>query len=152
MQNLVFKLLIIIIFSSTVTFTQEGREIMERIQTVKKVKLLDVLDLDESTSEKLLLKYNSFENRTQELLKEFDEVEEKLEDAIREKNSSEIKRLTEEFLKVKASIVSLSDERDGAIKKILTPEKFATYLLFEKRFRKELSREIIKRGRNRRNF
>lgn len=154
MKNLAYKIFLLLIlttFSLSLFSQPRSEKIRARIQTMKKVKLLDVLELDEATSEKLLIKYNTYEDKFENKLKEFDDVEQKLEDAVKSGNSSVINETTQKFLEIKTEITSISEEKDAAIREILSDQKFAIYLIFEKRFRKELSKELIKRGRRRRN-
>lgn len=142
--------LIVIISFSTSLYSQAPRKIMERIQTIKKVKLLEELDLEENKADKLLLKYNSFEDKFTEKIQEFDEIEKQLEEAISDNNQTEIKELTAKFLKIKDDLMSISSQKDSAIQEILNDKEFAKYIIFEKRFKKELSGEILRRGRRKR--
>ena len=50
-------------FSSTNTFAQRNIKAKERIEQVKKVKLLEVLELDEKAADKFLAKYTAWENK-----------------------------------------------------------------------------------------
>jgi hypothetical protein len=148
MTKLIYYISISIVFSSLI-FSQPSRKLMERIQTIKKVKLLETLDLNEDRSEKVLIKYNTYEDKFTQKIQEFDEVESDLEEAIYDENESKIIELTKKFLEIKDQLFRINEEKDNALKEILSSEEFAKYLIFEKRFRQELSRELIKRGRRR---
>jgi len=142
MKKLVFSFLILTLAMNLVAQPKRAKE---RISTLKKVKLLEVLDLDESTSEKVLLKYNAWENKIEDQMKKIDEVEEELVKAIKKGNKEDIKNISSKFEKERDKIVQIAMERDKDMKSILTDEQYAKYLIFEKRFRRELGEQLMKR-------
>ena len=142
MKKLVFSFLILTLAMNLVAQPKRAKE---RISTLKKVKLLEVLDLDESTSEKVLLKYNAWENKIEDQMKKIDEVEEDLVKAIKKGNKEDIKNILSKFEKERDKIVQIAMERDKDMKSILTDEQYAKYLIFEKRFRRELGEQLMKR-------
>lgn len=142
MKKLVFSLVILLF---AVNMVAQPKRAKERISTLKKVKLLEVLDLDESTSEKVLLKYNAWENKIEDQMEKFDEVEEELVKAIKKGNKEEIKNISSKFEKERDKIVQIAMDRDKDMKSILTDEQYAKYLIFEKRFRRELGEQLMKR-------
>jgi len=142
MKKLVFSFLILTLAMNLVAQPKRAKE---RISTLKKVKLLEVLDLDESTSEKVLLKYNAWENKIEDQMKKIDEVEEDLVKAIKKGNKEDIKNISSKFEKERDKIVQIAMERDKDMKSILTDEQYAKYLIFEKRFRRELGEQLMKR-------
>ena len=142
MKKLVFSFLILTLAMNLVAQPKRAKE---RISTLKKVKLLEVLDLDESTSEKVLLKYNAWENKIEDQMKKIDEVEEELVKAIKKGNKEDIKNILSKFEKERDKIVQIAMERDKDMKSILTDEQYAKYLIFEKRFRRELGEQLMKR-------
>lgn len=146
MKKLAFSLAFILLFSSLYA---QPRKAKERISMLKKVKLLEVLELDESTSEKVLIKYNAWENKIEEQMERFDEVEEELAKAIKKGNKEEIKSISNKFIKERDKIIEIAMERDKDMRTLLNDEQFAKYLIFEKRFRKELGEQLMKRrGKN----
>jgi len=142
MKKLVFSFLILTLAMNLVAQPKRAKE---RISTLKKVKLLEVLDLDESTSEKVLLKYNAWENKIEDQMKKIDEVEEELVKAIKKGKKEDIKNISSKFEKERDKIVQIAMERDKDMKSILTDEQYAKYLIFEKRFRRELGEQLMKR-------
>lgn len=142
MKKLVFSFLILTLAMNLVAQPKRAKE---RISTLKKVKLLEVLDLDESTSEKVLLKYNAWENKIEDQMEKIDEVEEELVKAIKKGNKEDIKNISSKFEKERDKIVQIAMERDKDMKSILTDEQYAKYLIFEKRFRRELGEQLMKR-------
>lgn len=134
----------IILFLST-TLLAQPKHAKERISMLKKVKLLEVLKLDESTSDKVLSKYSSWENKIEEQMSAFDKAEDQLASAVKSGKKDEIKSLTANFIKERDNIMSMATNRDNDMKTLLNDEQFAKYLIFEKRFRQELGKQIMKR-------
>jgi hypothetical protein len=136
----------------SLTFSQPGGgklppKAMEKIQTMKKVKLLEVLDLPEADADKVLVKYTSYENKIIEATKRTDEITEKLNDAVKEEDYKNIDKLNEDFMKARKDLDNALDERMNGMKQILTKEQFAKYLVFERKFQEELRRAIMERVR-----
>lgn len=142
--KLVVNFLTIIIILSSVSLSQP-RKVMERISTMKKVKLLDVLDLDTKQEEKVLLLYNKYEKLIRENRETAKEIDEKLEDAIRDGDDEKLTQLIDEFLKNRDQAIKIIEQKDAEFKAILSLEKYATYLLFEKRFKEEIGKHLMKR-------
>lgn len=122
---------------------------MEKIETVKKVKLLEVLELPEADAEKVLIKYNSYENKIKEMTKKIDEAIDKLNEAVREEDYKNIDKLNDDFLRQKKELDAALDEKMNGMKQILTKEQFAKYILFERKFQEELRRAIMDKIRDR---
>ena len=144
MKTLVYSVLILLI--STQIFAQP-RKAKERISMIKKVKLLEILDLNEEQSNKVISKYSAWEQKIENQLENFDSAEESLVSAIKKGDKSEIISQTDNFIKQKDLLVSVALERDKDMKTILNDVQYAKYLLFEKKFRKELGEQIMKHRR-----
>lgn len=80
-------LAIILIAVQSNIFAQPAFRAKERIAEFKKMKLLEVLDLDEKSSEKFLAKYNSAEKAIREKQEKLDEAILDLEYLIRKKSN-----------------------------------------------------------------
>ena len=134
-----------IIFLVFTGLQAQPKHARERIATLKKVKLLEVLKLDESASDKVLSKYSSWENKIEEQMEQFDKAEEQLTNALKSGKKDEIKPLTANFIKERDDIIENAKSRDEDMKSLLSEEQFAKYLIFEKKFRQELGKQIMKR-------
>lgn len=139
------KLLFVLILISSFAIAQP-RKVMERIATMKKVKMLDVLDLESSQEDKLLVIYNKYEKMLLENRENSKEIEQELREAIRSEKESDIITLSDTFIANRDEVMTIIKEKDTAIKEILSPDKFATYLIFEKRFKEEIGKHLMKRG------
>jgi hypothetical protein len=122
---------------------------MEKIQTMKKVKLLEVLELPEADADKVLVKYTSYENKIIEATKRTDEITEKLDEAVKADDYKNIEKLNDDFMKARKDLDAALDDRMNGMKQILTKEQFAKYLVFERKFQEELRRAIMERVRER---
>ena len=98
---------------------------------------LDALDLDESKSEKFLLKLNSFDKRIEENRTKHSELNKRLEAAINSNNNSEMLTLSNQLLESQESFHRLTMEKNREIKAILSDVEFAKYINFDNRFLKE---------------
>lgn len=146
MKKLVFSLLIL---AMTMSLNSQPHKAKERISMLKKIKLIEILDLDEKESDKLIVKYSAWEDKIEEQMKNFDDAEDKLRKAIKSDKVDDIKKQSDNFIKARTNIIKIADERDNDMKSLLTEVQFAKYLIFEKKFRKELGEQIMKKRRDR---
>lgn len=146
MKKLVFSLLIL---AMSMSLNSQPHKAKERISMLKKIKLIEILDLDEKESDKLIVKYSAWEDKIEEQMKNFDDAEDKLRKAIKSDKVDDIKKQSDNFIKARTNIIKIVDERDNDMKSLLTEVQFAKYLIFEKKFRKELGEQIMKKRRDR---
>lgn len=153
MQNLARKVFILLflslfVFTSTVIYSQPPhRKAMERISTFKKIKLLEILDLKEEQSNKFLIAYSKYEKKERELQEEARETTEDLEKAIRKENEADVKKYLKELVDKKKELLDNMLERHEEFKKMLTEIQFAKYVVFNEKFKHELGRRLLKKGR-----
>lgn len=124
---------------------------MEKISMMKKMKLLEVLDLKEDEADKFITKYNTLEKAVQEKHQQLEEVIRNIGKSIKDDDFKNIDKLTDEYLKKKKEMDEAIDNEIMAVKQLLPKEKFAKYLLFERRFQEELRKAIMKRMDERQN-
>ena len=72
MRHLIKIILLVTCFSS-LALLADNSNMMERIKTLKKIKMIDYLDLPEEKAEKFLVKYNSYQNKIDDKTKETSE-------------------------------------------------------------------------------
>lgn len=146
-SHLVVKILAVFIVAN-VAYSQPAFRAKERIAEFKKMKLLEILDLDEKTSEKFLSKYNSAEKAIREKQEKLDEAILDLEYLIR-KNSSkdEISKQTQKVLDLQKELANTMFEQQKELKSVLNEVQFARYVVFENRFRERLQKAIIDRAK-----
>ena len=122
----------------------------ERIENLRKVRLVEILDLKEDQSVRFLARMNEHDNARLTMMKERGEALDRLERLIRNKAEDA------EYEKAFADVVAVDDrittERRsffGGLSDILTPTQRAKMLIFERRFEKEL-REAMREAQRRR--
>lgn len=129
----------------------EKKEV-EKIQLFKKLKLIEVLKINDETAEQLLLKLNYFEAQMKSKNAEIQSSLSQLHEIVKsKKNTASIKEQNDKLLKLYDELQNLSKNRLLAVRQILDEENYAKFLLFESRFRKEL-REHLKKQRQRPKF
>lgn len=140
--------LVALICSATISIAQPPFHARERISEFKKIKLLEILNLDEQTSEKFLAKYNFAEKIITEKLEKLQDAMLDLEYALRKKSGKEeITKNTQKVMDAQHDLLNTMFEQQKQIKTVLNEEQFAKYLLFENKFRGELQRLLIERAK-----
>jgi len=133
--------------------SHKRRAPMKKIEELEKIKLLDILNLDETSSAKLFTRRN--QNRT----KIWDD-EDKINDVLlnieteikkgKDKDVSKIQKMNEDYC-----ILNMEVEKEKlsflkSLSDILTPEQIGKYIVFERKFREEI-RDLLMKERIRRN-
>ncbi|MCK5742481.1 MAG: hypothetical protein KAH48_09705, partial [Chlorobi bacterium] len=157
MQILTHKLsgiliLIIMLATSFEMFAQPGQgrgmqrgrgmrdaDMQKKIREVKKIKLLEILNMDEETSDKFMAKYSFYDKKIAAEKNKIDKVSIKLQDAIDNKSSEKV--LSERIKAmedIRSNLYSLHKEMSAEMKTILSTEQYAKFIVFEHRFMKRL--------------
>lgn len=143
-----FATFVALISSAAILIAQPPFHARERISEFKKIKLLEILDLDEQASEKFLAKYNSAEKIITEKLEKVQDAMLDLEYALRKKSGKEeITKNTQKVMDAQRDLLNTMFEQQKEIRTVLNEEQFAKYLLFENKFRGELQRLLIERAK-----
>jgi len=139
-------------------FAQEGRpegppqddRAFDRIANLRKVRLLEILELKEEQSVRFIARLNEHEKTRQDLMKQRGEALDRLDRLIR--NKSEDKEYEKAFADVTAVDDKLVADRRAffsGLSDILTQEQRAKMLIFERRFEREL-REAMREAQKQR--
>lgn len=118
---------------------------MERIQSLKKIKLLEILELNEADADKFIVKFNEYEKNVLDKFNKFEDVCEELRIAIDNNDYKNIEKLNDNYIVANKELNQAVQDKFENVKKILPKEKFANYLLFERRFQNELRKQVFKR-------
>ncbi|MDR3666034.1 MAG: hypothetical protein P4L35_04230 [Ignavibacteriaceae bacterium] len=160
------KLIFVIVLSFTIVsivlsqdMQPEGgshrrRAPMKKIEELEKIKLLDILNLDEATSAKLFTRRNQdrtkiwdIEDRINDDLQNIENEVKKGKDA----DLSKIQKMNEEYLNLTMEVEKEKQNYLRSLSDILTPQQIGKYIVFERKFREEirdlLMKERIKRNR-----
>jgi len=109
----------------------------ERMDMVKKMKMIEAMELNETKSEKFLVKFNSYSKQLDEKRKQQQELVDKLNDAVKN-NSKELSSLTEQLLNLQNEISKINYNKFQELRGILSEIEFAKYLIFENKFMREV--------------
>lgn len=122
----------------------------ERIEHLKKVRIIEMLDLKEEESVRFLARMNEHEHAIRDLLKERGEALDRVERLVR--NNADDKEYEKAFTDVTAVDDRMIAEKRkffAGLSDILTPQQRGKLMLFERRFEKEL-REAMREAQQRR--
>ncbi len=123
----------------------KGPKAREKMSAMKKVKLLEVLDLDEAASNKFLAKYTTWENKIEAHRTKIRDAFIDLEKALKNnEDKNVIKEKTDKVLDLQNQMIQLMQDARNDIKTILNDTQFAKYVLFEHKFTRELKKMIMK--------
>jgi hypothetical protein len=140
--NFIIAVLIVGIFQFSDTFSQEfaprGRE---RMETAKKMKLLEILDLTEAEADKFLIKYTTAEKLIKEKNEQFRKANESLIEYLDDSpNGKELNDKTNAVVQAQKELHSAIENRFSTLKQSLSDQNFAKYLAFEIEFTRRLKK------------
>ena len=127
-----------LIICANETEAQPGHRTMERINLIKKIKMLEELQLDDATWKKFNDVHNEWEKKLQKQREKMKEAMDELNKAVKDnKSESDIKTKSENFMKVMKETMDMEQKRLNAIKAVLSDVEFAKFLVFEHKFREK---------------
>ncbi|MFA8343090.1 MAG: hypothetical protein ACEPO8_09000 [Rhodothermaceae bacterium] len=140
------KKIILFLIMTAVCFAQGGfeRKMMdnEKIEQLINSKLISVLNLDEKTSLRFFARRTAHKNRMKELSKEKDSILHALRKQVKNKDGSYFSTI-EASLNIESEIVAERNSFIKGLSDILTEEQVASFILFERRLRKEVRNLIM---------
>ncbi len=152
MKKIFFLLIILIVIPSFAQMHMQMQEKQrERIEQLKKIKLMEALSLSEEESIRFFSRYNDFHSKVKDFQlkkeKAIDEIQRLVQDG--DKNFSDQK--CDELLKKLISIEQQSDKLKSdfvkSLEDILPKFKIAKLIVFEREFARELNELIMSRRR-----
>lgn len=151
MKKLFLFAIAILCFNNT--FAQPGRERphmrnMEKILQLEKVKLMEVLMLDEETSVKFFLRLKEHREKMRENMEQLDkltdDLRKKLEDENLDMNDPQFKKYNDELVNIENNGKKIRVDFIKSISEILTPIQISKFLVFERAFRNEMQDLLMK--------
>jgi hypothetical protein len=119
----------------------------QHVQQLKKLKLIETLDMDQQTAEKFFMLYNTEQKKVDEALKALNETMQELSKASNQdpkKVSPDlVKQLTNQTLEKQTQMQTAVNERLRAIKSVLNDQQYAKFLLFEAKFQEEVRKTLL---------
>lgn len=129
-------------------FRNRGGDPLKKFEQLEKVKLIEYLDLDEATMLKLFSRRSDHKKMMDERNEFIDKMLDHLEYLIKDnKNGSkdeELKAKITEFNNYMDETHKLQRQFMASLSDLLSPEKHAKYIVFERNFRKEI-RDLLKK-------
>jgi len=149
MKNIIFVILIFLIAIPVIAQEHRERRMMDsKIEQLEKVKLIEALNLTEEQSIRFFARRNEhrkeiekLEMRTEEILRDLENLTEDSND----RNVAEQKRLLNEFLDIRIQIENKRKQFIQSLSDILSPEQVSKLVVFEKKFRDEIRKILMKR-------
>ncbi|MHB1050470.1 MAG: hypothetical protein ACYC09_10355 [Bacteroidota bacterium] len=142
MKNMLLMLLLPLIVFGQRPNQMVGRS-AERLDSFKKVRMLEALKLDEKTGMKLINRYNDHREAVKTLEQDRMSVIEKLEKQTASGASDgEYLAAFKELSEIERKIAEARSRYISELKDVLTPKQIAEYLVFEKNFVREIRSAI----------
>lgn len=127
-----------------------GQRPMERLESYKKVRMLETLKLEEETGLKLMSRYDKHRQTIRTLEEERRQVIDKLEAKVNAGASdSEFQKSFSELLDIEKKILESRTKYISDLKEILTAKQLAEYLIFERNFARDI-RDIMRENQKER--
>ncbi len=116
----------------------EGRR-PERLEKFRKMRLVEVLKLNEDESVRFFAKQSAHEDKMHDLMKTRNTVLDDLDNAVRSQtDTKKIDQLSNQVLDLDQKIFAERRRFQDEIHGFLTPDRFAKYLVFERNFQREV--------------
>jgi len=156
MKNVIFFFTVTVLLSLSFPATQvraqdKHEKPLQKVDQLEKVKLIEYLNLNDDTNVKLLSRRKDFKAKTRSYYKAIDSLITELEsyDGKSDKQNPSIKKCIEEYQRLELLIMKNRQEYINSLYEILTPEQVGKYIVFEKKFKREIQDYIFKtRGKN----
>lgn len=149
MKNLiVISLLLLFSFPVLSQEHRERRMMDSKIEQLEKVKLIESLNLSEEQSVRFFARRNEHRKEIEKLEMRADEIIrdlEKITDEPNDRNIAEQKRLLNEFLDIRVQIENKRKQFILSLNDILSQEQVTKLVVFEKRFKDEIRKILMKR-------
>ena len=134
-------------------YSQPSRaeNILERIQQLRKVRMIEMLDLTEEQSVRFFARLHEFEKETETLQKEKEAELDKIERLVRNRaDSAEFAGAFPQILAMNQALVDHDRKFFDGLPEVLTVEQRGKYLLFDRQFERELRESLNEIQRRRR--
>ncbi len=117
----------------------------ERIEQLKKIRLIDILELDETGAEKFFARYNQYQKKVEEARANLHDAVEDLERNVQSKSGKEYSRKADIVIEKQTALANAIAEKLRAMKTILTEEQYGKFIVFENNFAAQLQKMLMER-------
>ncbi len=152
-MKLIFKiipvLLLLVLFTDLNLYAQDvALNSKERFMQLKKIKLLETLDMNEQTANTFLFKFTKMEKDLAQVRDEIDDLNNNLKKLVQQ--NADDKTLEEALEKIDSKMKEMFNIRKTFMedaKKLLNTKQYAKFILFEFSFEKQVHRLLMKKHR-----
>ena len=144
---------LLLIFLSSMIFAQphskkRNNEFGKRFEDLEKIKLLEILDLDEESAIKFFSRRNEYKNRLKEIKSESEELLLVMEKALEtEENNDQFSSYINNSLEIERKFMLEKSNFYKSVEDILSQEQIVKLILFERKFKRDIRDLLIERGR-----
>jgi|APTNR8051073442_1049403.scaffolds.fasta_scaffold07396_5 hypothetical protein len=149
MKTLIYNI-VIFLLASIFAFSQPLK-MHERMLTLKKVKLLEYMDLNESKSDKLLIIVTKYENELRDLNEKIKSLSKKLGEDLEKLSENELKKRNDELYSNLEKISNIQKDKLNEARSLLSEKEFAKFQMFELKFAHELRKHLFENRKKRKN-
>ena len=111
----------------------------ERLEKFRKMRLIEVLKLNEEDAVRFFAKHTAHEDAQRDLLKSRNAALDQIEEGVREKgDAKDVQKLSQEVESIDQKMFAERQRFHEDIQKILTPEQFGKFLVFERNFGRQV--------------
>jgi len=121
---------------------QQMKRTRERIETLRMWKLTKAIDLDEKSSAELFPILNRYDRQRREIENALWSGMKDLRESLRGSRTERLKDIIERLEHNHMALQRVNDEERAELKRILTVEQQAKFILFQHEFNKEIRRTI----------
>ncbi|MBI4810160.1 MAG: hypothetical protein HY800_01695 [Ignavibacteriales bacterium] len=120
-------------------FDSKQRQRPERLEKFRKMRLIEVLKLNEEEAIRFFAKQRVHEDKTHELMQKRNDLLDEIEKNIREKgNPTELVKLSDAAINIDKDIFAERLRLHDELRKLLTPEQFGKFIVFERDFGRQI--------------
>lgn len=140
---------IVILFTFLCSFNYstaylQNNQIKDKINQLKKIKLIDILRLDENNVDKFFARYGEQERKVEEQRLQLKNSLNQLEQAIHNNAAEkEIQQLIQNIHHKDIALVNATIEKQKALKSLLDDQQYAKLIVFEHQFMTKLQKALI---------
>ncbi len=128
---------------------EQMEKVRERIETLRMWKLTKALDLDEKASAQVFPLLNKYDKKRAEIEHALRNDMKEMRDALKEKREGNLRGILDRIEQNHRTLQKINDEERTDLKKVLTIEQQARFIIFQQEFDREI-RKIIAETRERR--
>lgn len=144
-----FSILLSTLFSQERMRQGKDQRPLQRIEQWEKIKLIDVLNLNEDTAIRFFTRRHENQKKMKEILDQRDDAIKSIEDEIKNGNQNDAayKDKVNALLSLENNIRKERENFIRSLSDLLSPMQIAKLVVFEHRFRKEVRETLMRKGK-----